>query len=175
MSNSPNSKLLQLAIPIYRMQTQLFNNAIAGIKAEDAVKRLQERTNHIIWITGNMVNCRYWLANLLGIENKDPYEQLFANAKSLDAAASYPSLEQLKKEWHRVSPLLFDRLMAIPDKELQMPFKFGMNVSFIEENKLNMVGMCVDRIAYLLGQMGLMRKALGYDAMKYDLDEKIMY
>ncbi len=175
MNTSPNSEMLQLAIPGYRMHTQLFNNAIAGIKDEDAKKRLQERTNHILWIAGNMVNCRYWLANILGIENKDPYEQLFANARALDTAASYPSLEQLKKEWHRISPLLFSKLISISDKELQTPFKFGMNVSFIEENKLNMVGMCLDRIAYLLGQMGLMRKALGYDAMKYDLDEKIMY
>ncbi len=175
MNTSPSSKMLQLAIPIYRMQTQLFNNAIAGIKDEDAKKRLQERTNHILWMAGNMVNCRYWLANLLGIANKDPFGQFFENAKSLDTAAGYPSLQQLKKEWHAISPLLFAKLISISDEELQSPFDFGMKVSFIEENKLNMVGMCVDRVAYLLGQMGLMRKALGYDAMKYDLDEKIMY
>ena len=50
-----------------------------------------------------------------------------------------------------------------------------MGVDFVEENKLNMVGMTLDRVSYLLGQSALMRKVLGYDAMKYDMNPSINY
>ena len=43
------------------------------------------------------------------------------------------------------------------------------------ENKLNMVGMGIDRESYLFGQLGLMRKVLGYEAVKYDTDDKLSY
>ena len=173
--NHPKSKLLQIAIPFYRMQTQLFDNVIAGIKTEDATKRLQDRTNHIVWMAGNIVNCRYWLAGLFDLQEKDPHDKFFADAKALDVNAAYPSLETLKREWHRISPVLYDCLMNLTDEALQKAYSLGMNVAFIEENKLNMVGMCLDRISYLTGQVSLMRRALGYDAMKYDINNAIEY
>lgn len=166
---------LQLIIPAYRMHTQQFNNAIDGISEADALKRIEDRTNHIVWMAGNLVNCRYWLANILGIADKDPNEQLFKDAKALDPAATYPSLAALKEEWHKISPLLFQKLHTVTDAELDEAYPFGMGVGFVEENKLNMVGMCIGREDYLFGQIGLMRRILNYPGMKYDIDESIQY
>jgi hypothetical protein len=45
----------------------------------------------------------------------------------------------------------------------------------MKENMLNMIGMCVGREDYLLGQIGLMRKMLGLKGMSYDLDESLTY
>jgi len=50
-----------------------------------------------------------------------------------------------------------------------------MNIDFVEENKFNMTGMAIDRESYLLGQLALMRRALGYDSMKYDFNKAINY
>ena len=63
----------------------------------------------------------------------------------------------------------------VEDAELQQPYNFGMNISYVEENKLNMVGMGMDRESYLFGQLGLMRKLLNYGAVKYDRDDKLNY
>ena len=172
---NPKSNLLMLSIPYYRMQTQMFDNAIAGITEEDATRRIEDRTNHIVWMVGNMVNCRYWLANVLGISDQDPNEHLFKDARALDTNAKYPSLEALRAEWHKISPKLFDKLLTLDDTQLLEPFEFGMQVDFVEENKLNMVGMCLDRVSYLTGQVGLMRKALGLESMKYDMNSDIKY
>ncbi|WP_449436469.1 hypothetical protein [Pedobacter steynii] len=65
--------------------------------------------------------------------------------------------------------------MSIEETELEQPYELGMNISYVQENKLNMLGMCIDRESYLFGQLGLMRKILGYNAVKYDTDDKLGY
>ena len=173
--DNPISKKLDIIIPAYRMHTQSFNNALDGVSEEDAVIRIENVTNHITWMVGNLVNCRYWLANILGIADKDPNEELFKDAKALDMSLKYPALEQLKNEWHKISPALYQKLIKVTDEELEQPYEFGMNVPFVPETKLNMVGMCIGREDYLFGQIGLMRRVLGYKGMSYDVDEKISY
>ena len=153
----------------------MFDNMLKDLSDADAVKRIEGRTNNIIWTFGNLVNCRYWLANVLGIEDKDPNDALFKEGKAYDASATYPTLDEFKKSWHNVSKKLYDRLMAITDAELDEPYDFGMKVEFVEENKLNMVGMGIDRTSYLLGQLGLLRRAVANLGTSYDVDSSIQY
>src|SRR5690606_13271953 len=121
------------------------------------------------------VNCRYWLANILGIVEKDPNEELFKDARALQPEVQYPALEELKKEWHKISPLLYHKMLTVEAAGLDEAFQFGMNISFVTENKLNMVGMSMDRESYIFGQLGLMRKILGYEGVKYDVDDTLNY
>ncbi|ATP56284.1 hypothetical protein CPT03_07265 [Pedobacter ginsengisoli] len=171
----PKAKTLEVIIPGYRMHSQMFNNLLDGIKESDALTRIENKTNHFTWMVGNLVNCRYWMAGIVGIEEKDPNESLFKDGKALDENAEYPSLDVLKKEWHKISPILFKKLLSIEETELEQPYELGMNISYVQENKLNMLGMCIDRESYLFGQLGLMRKILGYNAVKYDTDDKLGY
>lgn len=173
--DTPTSKLLEITIPAYRMQTQMFDNMLIDIKEEDALKRIEARTNHITWMVGNLVNCRYWLASVLSMEDKDPNENLFGEAKALDEHLTYPSLEQLKKEWHKISPKLYKKILSLTDEELNEPFAFGMDVEYIPENKLNMIAMELDRLSYLFGQLGLMRRILDYPGVRYDTNKDLKY
>lgn len=172
---NPVAKSLAIIIPAYRMHSQTFNNMLDGIRETDAQKRIQDKTNHFTWMVGNLVNCRYWLANILGIPEKDPNDDLFKNAKALDLNARYPSLDELKKQWHKISPVLYQKLLSIDDAELEQPYEFGMNIPYVEENKRNMAGMCLDRESYLFGQLGLMRKMLDYEGVRYDRNDNLNY
>jgi hypothetical protein len=171
----PNSSLMQVIIPQYRMHTQSFDNVLAGIKDKDASVRIEGRTNHILWMVGNLVNSRYWLADVVGLPNKDPHDALFTMGKALDTAAEYPTLDVLKKEWHTVSPLVYQKLLTVTDAQLSEAYAMGMETDFIKENKLNMIGMGIDRESYLLGQLGFIRRILGYEGMKYDINKAIQY
>lgn len=171
----PVATSLTIVIPIYRMHSQLLNNMLDSIREADAQKRIDDKTNHYAWMVGNLVNCRYWLAGILGIPEQDPNEELFKDAKALDPTTQYPSLDTLKKQWHIISPLLYQQLLSVPEIELSQAYAFGMNSPYVEENKLNMVGMSMDRESYLFGQLGLMRKVLGYEGVKYDLDDNLSY
>jgi len=171
----PVAKSLTIVIPTYRMHSQLFNNMLDGVQEPDAQTRIENKTNHFAWMVGNLVNCRYWLAGVLAIPTKDPNDDLFKDGKALDINAKYPSLDELKKEWHKISPLLYQKLLSVEEAELVQAHEFGMNVSYVEENKLNMLGMCIDRESYLFGQLGLMRKVLDYGAVKYEMDDSLDY
>ncbi len=169
------SKKLDIIIPAYRMHSQSFKNALDGVTEEAALKRIDNNTNHVVWMTGNLVNCRYWIGNLLGIADKDLYEDLFKEGRALDESLDYPTLEALKKSFATISPKVYQKLLTATDEQLDEAFSFGMNVPFIKEDVLNMIGMCTGREDYLLGQIGLMRKLLGLKGMSYDIDENLKY
>ncbi|TXF78927.1 DinB family protein [Chryseobacterium sp.] len=173
--DTPKSPKLDIIIQAYRMHSQSFKNALSGISEENALKRIDGNTNHVLWMAGNIVNCRYWIADLLGIQDKDPNAEFFNEGKALDENLNYPSLEELKKNFAEISPKVYKSLLEVTDEDLEKPFSMGMNIPFVKDNVLNMVGMCIGREDYLLGQIGLMRKLLGLKAMSYDLDESLSY
>ncbi|QBA21466.1 DinB family protein [Chryseobacterium indologenes] len=173
--NTPKSKKMELVIPAYRMHSQSFINVLDGISEEDALKRIENKTNHIVWMAGNFVNMRYGLGSVLGLQGEDPYNDLFFQGKALDENFKYPTLAELKENFHTISSKVFQKLQEVTDEELDEIFEIGMNISFIKETKLNFVGMCIGREDYLCGQIGLMRRILDYPGMKYDVDENIKY
>lgn len=173
--DTATSKKLDIIIPAYRMHSQNFKNALDGITEEAALKRIDNQTNHVVWMTGNLVNCRYWIGNLLGIADKDPYENLFKEGRALDESLDYPTLEALKNSFATISPKVYQKLITATDEQLDKAFSFGMNIPFVPENVLNMVGMCIGREDYLFGQIGLMRKLLGLKGMSYDIDKNLNY
>lgn len=173
--DTPKSKKMELVIPAYRMHSQSFMNVLDGISEEDALKRIENKTNHIVWMAGNFVNMRYGLGSVLGLQGEDPYNDLFFQGKALDENFKYPTLAELKENFHTISAKVFQKLHEVTDEELDEIFEIGMNIPFIKETKLNFVGMCIGREDYLCGQIGLMRRILDYPGMKYDVDENLKY
>ncbi|WP_229738808.1 DinB family protein [Parapedobacter pyrenivorans] len=175
MMDTPLSQQLNIIIPAYRMHTQTFMNVLDGISEADASKRIAGRTNHVIWIAGNFVNMRYGLARVLGADEKDPHDDLFFQGKSLDESFNYPTLAELKANFHKISPLAYGALLTINDARLNAQFPLNMEISFFQETVLNFIGMCIGREDYLCGQLGLMRRILDYPGVKYDVDDHIKY
>ena len=106
-----------------------------------------------------------------GFERHD----FFFQGKALDENLEYPSLQQLKDSFHKISPLVYNKLLEASDEDLEKAFPMGMNIDFFPETVLNFVGMCIGREDYLCGQIGLMRRILGYEGMKYDFDKNLKY
>src|SRR5690606_14886495 len=173
--DKPKSEKLDIIIPAFRGHSQSFLMVLKGISEEDALKRIEGRTNHIIWMVGNFLDMRYAMGNVLGLTEEFKYKDFFFQGKSLDESLAYPSLQDLIVDFHRISPLVYQRLLQVTDEELNRAFPMGMNIDFFPEDVLNFVGMCIGREDYLCGQMGLMRRIMCYDAMKYDFDLNMKY
>ena len=173
--DNPKSQKLDIIIPAFRGHSQSFLMVLESISEEDALKRIEGRTNHIIWMVGNFLDMRYAMGNVLGLAEEFKYKDFFFQGKALDESLAYPSLQDLIADFHRISPLVYQRLLQVTDVELNKAFPMGMNIDFFPEDVLNFVGMCIGREDYLCGQMGLMRRILGYDAMKYDFDLDMKY
>lgn len=173
--DTPKSSKLEIIIPAFRGHSQSFLMVLDGITEEDALKRIDGKTNHIIWMVGNFLDMRYALGNVLGLKEEFEFKDFFFQGKTLDENLKYPTLKQLKDNFHEISPLVYHKLLETSNEELDKAFPMGMNIDFFPENVLNFVGMCIGREDYLCGQMGLMRKILGYEGMKYDFDMNMKY
>ncbi|PZU25967.1 MAG: hypothetical protein DI622_02015, partial [Chryseobacterium sp.] len=165
----------EIIIPAYRGHSQTFLLVLDGISEENALKRIEGRTNHIIWMVGNFLDMRYGLGSVLGLTEEFKYKDFFFQGKALDESFNYPTLQELKEEFHKISPLVYQKLLEATDEELEKAFPMGMNIDFFPETVLNFAGMCIGREDYLCGQIGLMRRILGYEGMKYDFDKDLKY
>ncbi len=173
--DTPKSNKLDIIVPAFRGHSQNFLMVLDGISEEDALKRIEGKTNHIIWMIGNFLDMRFAMGKVLGVEEEFEFKEYFSQGKALDESFNYPTLDQLKKSFHQISPLVFNKLLEVTDADLDKDFPLGMNIDFFPETVLNFVGMCIGREDYLCGQIGLMRRILGYEGMKYDFDENMKY
>ncbi|MBW7674824.1 DinB family protein [Chryseobacterium chendengshani] len=173
--DTPKSSKLEIIIPAFRGHSQNLMMVLDGISEEHALKRIEGRTNHIVWMVGNFLDMRYAMGTVLGLKEEFEFKDFFFQGKALDESLKYPTLQELKESFHKISPLVYKRLLETTDEELDKDFPMGMNIEFFPENVLNFFGMCIGREDYLSGQIGLMRRILNYEGMKYDFDENMKY
>lgn len=156
---------MEMLVILYDQHTRLFKNVIEGISDKDAQNRLNTKANHVAWLTGSLVQGRYEIANAVGIGLKQTAHELFMDYKGIQDDITYPSLIQFKKDWEIITPLLRDALVNLNDDQLNAPDPFempGADYTFFD-----VITFIVDRESYCIGQIGLYRRLLGYEAMKY--------
>ena len=161
---------LNLLITLYDAHTTYYPNALDGITDKDTHNRLNTKANHIAWIAGSLVHARYDLAYAVGVDknlvalDKSMYE-LFKDYKGIQDDATYPSLSVYRKAWTQITPVLKEALINLSDEQLRGPDPFDMPGEDID--LLTAITYCIDRESYCIGQLGLYRRLLGYDAMKW--------
>ena len=160
---------------VYRMQTQSLLNVLEGITEDDAQKRIDNKTNSLVWMLGNFSNIRYTIGSVFGLKDVDPYQDLFFMGKAFDATKEYPTLQQLLNSFHDISPKVHQALLTVTDEILAQDFPINKGISFMKEDKLNFVIMSLGRADYIRGQMGLLRRVWDYPSVKYEVDETIGY
>jgi hypothetical protein len=150
-------------IVLYEMQTDFLLRALDGIDQKDAQKRLDTKANHIAWITGSVVHGRYFLAKSFGINLPSITDELFVNNKGIVDDATYPSLEDLIKDWKEISPKLQEALTQATDEKLEEKLNIpGMEITLFE-----MISFSSYREANCIGQIALWRRLLNYPGMNY--------
>jgi uncharacterized damage-inducible protein DinB len=162
-----NNKL-EAVISQFEIHNILFGNVLEGTEENNA-HSLNEFTNHISWIAGHLVSSRYMIANLLGLQLEEPYVGLFEHGKGIDRKAEYPTISKQINAWNEITPQLIEKLKSTPDETLDNkgPFKvptgetIGQIINFFAHHE-----------AYHLGQLGILRKYFGKEAMKYNYKKR---
>jgi hypothetical protein len=164
MKTKAKKVTMETFVEIYDYHTKMFINALDDISDKDAQNRLGTKANHIAWIAGSLVYQRQFLANAVGIDVKQTSENLFENNRGIQDNVTYPSLQEYKDDWEKISPLFKDALANMSEEQLNGPDPFNMpggNYTFFDTTIF-----CIDRESYCIGQIGLFRRLLGYEAMK---------
>jgi hypothetical protein len=152
----------------HALHTILFRNVIEGVNDKDANTRINE-ANHIAWLAGNLVSLRYKLVNALGISIEQKFPSLFKNNKGIQNDIVYPSLKDLEEDWNHISPILEEKLGSISEEELNdvQPFPIP---ALTDKTFFASLTFLLHREAYGIGQIALLRRVFGYEAMSYKVN-----
>lgn len=150
-------------VTLYDMHTTFFNKALEGISDADAHNRLNTKANHIAWLTGSLVEQRYEIANLLGLDMQQAAHELFKEGRGIQEDITYPALAGFIADWEKISPKLREALAAADDNTLDKIFEMpGMKMSYYD-----LITFTIYREANCIGQIALWRRLLGLSPMRY--------
>jgi len=164
MEIKTTSERMYALLVLFDMHTSFYAKAISGISSRDAHNRLNTKANHVSWLAGSLVEQRYELANMLSVSGKQAAHELFENHQGIIENVTYPSLEEFKKDWDKISPLLRTALINVTDEKLNEQIDMGP----VKMTSYEMIAFIIYREANCIGQIALWRRLLGYEALKYD-------
>lgn len=162
-TKTASTRMFSLVV-LFDMHTKYFHSVLDGISDIDAQNRLQTKANHIAWLVGSLVQQRFEMANLLGIDQKQEAHKLFENNQGIKDNVDYPPLDQFKKDWDRITPGLRNAYMNVTDQKLDSDFEMMPDMKM---KIYDLVSFITYREANCIGQIALWRRLLGYDPMKY--------
>lgn len=145
---------------LFQMQTSFLQKAVLGISKEHAIARVNDSNNHIAWLTGHIISCRYMLGRMLGLEVSEPFPKIFGNLRGLDENIEYPSLDELMESLPIISSQLAEKLDSMSDGDMEKEAFGGKLIDIVE--------FLVYHEAYHIGQIGFLRKFWGYEALQHN-------
>lgn len=165
MEASTKKSALQFIISIFDFHTSQYHNALENIPDEQTHNRLNSKANHIAYISGRMVFERQALAKGINLNPGLSTTGEFQDFKGIQDDVTYPSLKEYRKDWDTISAALKKGLEKLTEEQLNGPDPFNMpggNYTLFDS-----IIFSVDHESYFLGQLGLYRRLLGIEAMKF--------
>jgi hypothetical protein len=93
---------------------------------------------------------------MIGINDKEPHAELFANRKPIQPDIKYPSIPELTKGWDDIGKKLTERLSEMTDEELSKPTPFPVPTG---NNTLQGFAAFISHHeAYTIGQLSIFQK-----------------
>ena len=157
----------------YELHNLLFNNVIADISDEEANKRVGDRMNNIKWLAGHLLWAQRNLAGIAGADVNVPWVDHFFSkdgATPDDFAApksEMPTLEAIKNKWNEIAPAIKTALENVPDEALNSVIGSKHPILPFDDTLAGLWAFINHHQAYTIGQIGILRRGLGKDAMKY--------
>jgi uncharacterized damage-inducible protein DinB len=150
---------------VLRLNTRLFMNCLEGVAEEKAIERPSGATNSLAFVACHLVDSRHYLARYLGLDEVNPLANVLADVTSIEDVDELPPLGELKQAWRSVASVVEACVEGLSEEECRVPSRQRFPVD--DPTVLGAVGFLVQHESYHIGQMALLRKYLGYPAMKY--------
>ena len=150
----------------FDLHTRLFNNVFEGIEDNEANTRNSEHVNHMKWVAGHLLNTRVdGMTKLTGGTPDTSYGAQFARGASLDPNGSYPPIEEIKARWNDASAAISGGFDHIPEEFLSSKAPAGAPIQ--DDTFRGLLAFLVSHEAYHIGQLSILRKMAGKEAMSY--------
>lgn len=155
----------------YDMHCRWFKNALAGFTDEEANRRLNSQMNHVKYIAGHLFNSQYAFTLIAGLQVERKWEDLFAGQGKTKAKDNfpYPTIAEIQAEWDKLQPVIQKALEALPEEALGIEIS-GSPVAgkgLFKGSVGDLWAFLNMHQAYHIGQLGILRRGFGKEAMKY--------
>jgi hypothetical protein len=157
----------------YDLHNVLYNNVIADISDEEANKCVADPMNSVKWLAGHLLWANANLANIGGAKIEVKWRDHFhtkQGATPADLAAppsELPTLEEIKTKWNEDGPVIRAGLENLPDAALETVIQIPHPIFPFDNTLAGLWAFVNHHQAYTIGQIGILRRGLGKDAMKY--------
>jgi len=163
---------IQIIAKQFALHTRLFNNVLEGVEESHGGKRMSEQVNHLQWIAGHLTNARYNYTSMIGLNKIFPYKELYVDPtkpppgnREIDSSIKYPSLKEILALWNAVAPDFVAGVSKLTDEQVAAELPFSTPIG--DKTMLGFFGFLTSHESYHIGQMSIIRKYLGLDAMSY--------
>ncbi len=156
--------VLAPTILTYSVNSKLLVNSFKNVTNSDALKRPNRKTNSMMFLLLHIIDARYFILKQLDKEIKNPFGKYVDWANSIEDIKIYPKLNRVLTEWKVLNKIFMKKLETISSDKLKSKIEFqfpGGNTA------LNMISFLSEHEAYHVGQLGLIRKFLGFPSVKF--------
>ena len=151
---------LSTTTAILATNAAVFDRTVQGISEEKWLAQPSPDSNHLLWIAGHVVVHRAKILKLLGQSWSAPWESLFARGVARSTSEQYPKAEDVLQEWKQMCEDLRAGLANASVEVLTKPASNGGRA--FESTVAGTIAFLSFHESYHVGQMGYLRKWLGY-------------
>ena len=149
---------------IYKINTSLLINSFKDVTEELSLKRLNKKTNSMMFLLLHTIDARYFILKQLGLKIKNPFGKYVDWANTIDDIIKYPKLKRVLAEWKKLEIIFMNKLSRLSHKQLEIE----LDTKYPGGNKiLNMIAFMAEHEAYHVGQLAFIRKFLGMKAVTF--------
>lgn len=151
----------------FDLHQKLFNNVLDGFTDEETNHRLHgdKKMNHVKYLAGHLLNAQYGFGMMAGIQQNVKWNELFAAGNQSKAQDNivYPTIKEIKTEWNELYQPIRNGLEDLTEEDLEKkaPKDFWETIN-------EMWAFLNHHQAYHIGQIGILRRGFGKEAMRYD-------
>jgi len=152
---------MQPVMGILELNAALFRKALEGVDQASSERRPNDHTNSLAFIACHALDARFYLMKLAGHERTNPWQALFDAATDISTMKEFPPLYEVLAEWDELHEATLEVLAEMTPAE----FDAESDARFPTDDRsiLGGIAFLAFHEAYHVGQMGLVRKYLGFD------------
>lgn len=157
----------------YDLHDVLFNNVIADISDEESNRCITDPMNSIKWLAGHLLWANANLANIGGVNVEVKWRDHFhtkQGGSAIDFNApknELPTLDEIRKKWNADTETIRKGLENLPEDALNTVIEVRHPIAPFDNTLAGLWAFINDHQSYHIGQIGMLRRALGKEAMSY--------
>ena len=157
-------RLKPLALQL-ELNERLLLNAIRDFPQDQWLRRLEDTANHAAFLALHLLDARCFMLRLLGIAVSHGFEEVGEDATRLEDIPEFPPPMAVAESWRRVNSDVGSALEEMDPEVLESraPHEFPVDDSTV----FGAIAFLAQHEAYHLGQLGIIRRAVGLAPLSY--------